>query len=167
MKYLVLTIFILVIWWLKPQAQADTVAFCPNVAVAAKLKSDKFNFGNDIPITITLTNKTDSTQSVWFDRPRSSTGGPAWTSVILTNKKTGLSVLKYQNKAILESQIYSAEEIKKYSYQLKPEQDVSGIFSLYDLVILLGNKQSLDKGDYEMQIFYCYNGSDKINFTVN
>jgi hypothetical protein len=148
-------------------AQTDTASECPIVAVTAKIASDTFKFGKDISIKITLTNKSNSIQSVWFDRPKSSTGGPAWTSVILTNKKSGKSVLKYQNKAILQSQLYSTEQVKKYSYHLKPGQMVSGEFSLYDLVVLLDNKRRLDKGNYEMQIFYCNNSSNELDFTID
>jgi hypothetical protein len=153
-------------FFLKSNAQTDK-SECPKVNVTVKLSRDTFKFGNDIPVLITLTNKAKSTQSVWFDRPKSSTGGPPWTSVMLTNKKTGRSVLRYQNKAILQSQLYSTEQVKKYSYKLKPGQKVSGKFSLYELVVLLDDKDNLDKGNYEMKIFYCNNGSSKINFTVD
>lgn len=116
---------------------------------------------------MTLTNETGQTQSVWFDKPKLNTGGPACTSVKLTNKATGKTVLKYENKAILNSQLYSTDQIRGYSYQLKRKQEVSGQFSLYDLVVLLDNKQKLDKGSYEMQIFYYNNSSDKLTFIVN
>jgi hypothetical protein len=134
---------------------------------AFQLKTDTFKYGCDIPVFITLTNKTNSIQSVWFDKPKFSTGGPAWTSVILINRKTRRSVLKYQNKAILHSQLYTTEQVKKFSYQLKHGQKVSGQFSLDDLVVLLDYKENLDKGEYEMQIFYCSNASNKIHFTVD
>jgi hypothetical protein len=167
MRPFILTITILFACICKTNAQTDTASQCPIVEVTVKLASDTFKFSKDISVKITLTNKSKSIQSVWFDKPKSSTGGPAWTSVILTNKNSGKSVLKYQNKAILQSQLYSTEQVKKYSYQLKPGQTVSGQFSLYDLVVLLDNKQKLDKGNYEMQIFYCDNFSNQINFTVD
>lgn len=167
MRYLILTTTILFACICKTNAQTDTVSKCPVVSVIAQLSSDTIKFGKDISVKITLTNKGKSIQSVWFDNPKSSTGGPAWTSVILTNKKTRKSVLKYQNKAILQSQSYSTEEIKNYSYQLKHGQMISRQFSLYNLVVLLDNKQKLDKGNYEMQLFYCDNVSNKIIFTVN
>ena len=163
-----LALAIVVFFWcsLNCKAQTDTSSKCPKVSVNAKLKSDTLKYGQDISVFITLTNKTNSTQSVWFDRPKSSTGGPAWTAVQLTNKKTGRSVLKYQNKAILSSQLYSAEQVKEFSYHLKPDEKVSGQFSLYNLVVLLNDKENLDIGDYEMQVYYCSNASTKISFTV-
>jgi hypothetical protein len=148
-------------------AQTATLSLCPEVNVIFKLKSHSLKYGQDITVDITLINKSDSIQAVWFDKPKSSTGGPAWTSVLLTNKKTGRSVLKYQNKAVLQSQIYFPEEVKKFSYFLKPGEKVSGQFSLYDLVVLLDYNRMLDKGDYEMQIFYCSRVSNKVSFSVN
>ena len=167
MRPFILIISILFACVSKTNAQTDTASQCPTVTVTAKLASDTFKFGKNISVKITLTNKSKSIQSVWFDKPKSSTGGPAWTSVILTNKKSGKSVLKYQNKAILESQLYSTEQVKNYSYQLKPGQMVSGQFSLYDLVVLLDNKEKLEKGNYEMQILYCNNFSNQLSFTVD
>ena len=167
MKPFILTIAILSSCFGRTNAQSHNLTQCPTVSVAVKLREDTFKYGNDILIKIILRNKTNSTQMVWFDNPKSSTGGPAWTSVILTNTKTGQSVLKYQNKAILESQLHSTDEIKRFSYKLKPGRTVSGQFSLLDLVVLLDYKQKLDKGNYDMQIFYCIHPSDRINFTVN
>ena len=149
------------------EPETDTSSKCPTLNVQTKLTSDTFKYAEYISVKIKLTNESNSIQSVWFDKPKSSTGGPARTSVSLTNRKTGKSVLKYQNKAILQSQIYSTEEVKKYSYQLKPGQSITGEYSLLDLVVLLDNKQFLDKGSYEMQLFYCDSFSNKINFTVD
>ncbi|MFT3904372.1 MAG: hypothetical protein QM727_14475 [Niabella sp.] len=140
---------------------------CPVVDVTAKLAADTLTFGREILVTITLTNKSQTTKSVWFDKPQLNTGGPAATSVKLTNRKTGESVLKYENKAILISQAYTNDQIKSNAYLLKPGDNISGEFSLYSLVVLPGNKKYLDKGDYEMQVFYCKNKSDKLCFSVN
>ena len=167
MKTLLLILAILVTCTSKSNSQRDTGSPCPTVAVTVTLAADTFKFGTDISVVITLTNKSTSVQSVWFDKPKHSTGGPAWTSVTLINKVTGKSVLLYENKAVLESQTYSSEQVKDFSYQLKPGQSVSGQFSLYDLVVLLGHDQKLEKGNYEMQIFYCFSSSNQLNFTVN
>jgi hypothetical protein len=145
----------------------DKFSQCPTVNVLTKLSADTFKFGKSISVKIILTNQSKSIQSVWFDKPKSSTGGPAWTSVSLINKNTGKSVLKYHNKAILQSQLYSTEEVKKYSYQLKPGQSVSSDYNLLDLVVLLDNEKVLNKGIYEIQLFYCDNASNKTNFTID
>jgi hypothetical protein len=71
---------------------------------------------------MTLKNHSKSVQSVWFDKPKSTTGGPAWTFVSLTDKKNGESVLKYGNKAILESQLYSQEQVEKFLISSNPDK---------------------------------------------
>ena len=38
--------------------------------------------------------------------------------------------------------------------------------SLLELVVLLDYKRNLDKGSYEMQVFYCDNPSGQLRFTV-
>lgn len=63
-----------------------------------RLCKDIFAFGSDIQLAITLTNKTNAIQSAWFDKPKSSTGGPAWTSVSLTEKIAKEPVLEYNKK---------------------------------------------------------------------
>ena len=167
MRHFILILTFDFLCFIKATGQRDSLSQCPIVKVTVKLAKDTFKIGSDIRLTLTLTNNSNSAQSVWFDRPKSSTGGPAWTSVILTNKKNDKPVLKYQNKAILGSQSYSTEQVQKFSYNLKPGQKVSGQFSLYDLVVLIDNKQSLSKGNYEMQIIYCSNESEKFDFTID
>lgn len=166
MRYSVL-LFSLVVFFCTAYAFSSSSKGCPELAVSVKLANHTFKQGENIYLVITLTNKSKKMQSVWFDRPKSSTGGPAFTSVMLINKKTGRSVLKYQNRAILSSQLYSPEQVEHYSYHLKQGESISGKFSLYDLVVLLNDKTQLSKGSYEMQLFYCENASEKLSFTVN
>jgi len=145
---------------------ADTLSTA-KVKVTVSLLKDTFKPGDDIQLTMTLENETGQTQSVWFDKPKLSTGGPAWTSVVLTNKATGKSVLKYQNKAVLISNIYATEQVKKFSYQLQPGQIIKGQFSLYDMVVTNTDNYRLSKGTYNMQVFYSTNPSNTISFTVD
>lgn len=166
MGHPVFAIFLFMLFSVICTEQTDTSSMCPKVNVNINLKSEHFKYEQDVIVVITLTNKTNSIQSVWFDKPITSTGGPAWTTINLTNKKTGSSILKYQNKAILSSQLYSTEEVKKFSYQLKPGEKVSGQFSLYNLVVLSDKKEKLDIGNYEIQVHYCSNPSNKLSFTV-
>lgn len=167
MKHIIIILTFNFLCYFKAKSQIDTSFACPKLEVRVKLTKNIFKVGNDIRLTMTLWNLSNSEQSVWFDKPKSSTGGPACTSVSLTQKKTGKSVLKYDTKAILESQVFSTEEVKKHSYKLKPGQKVSGQFSLYDLVVLENSKRKLDKGNYEMEIFYCFNSSGIISFTID
>ncbi len=139
----------------------------PKVTVIVSLAKDTFRLNDDIQLIITLQNETNQIQSVWFDRPKTSTGGPAWTSVTLINKTTGKSVLKYENKAILSSQAYTIEEVKSFLYQLKPGERIKGHFSLYDLAVTNTENFKLSKGTYEMKVYYAMNQSNSLNFTVD
>jgi hypothetical protein len=145
---------------------ADTLP-TPKVKVTVSFLKDTFRLGDDIQLTMTLTNETDQIQSAWFDTPKSSTGGPAWTSVMLTDKTTDKSVLKYENKSVLNSQLYTTEQVKSFSYQLKPGQSIKGQFSLYDMVVTNTDNHKLNKGTYKIQVFYDINPSNTINFTVD
>ena len=167
MRWLLLILTFCFLSFFDAASQTNQISSCPNVSVTVTLLKNTFKVSDDISLTITLTNDTKSTQSVWFHKPKSTMGGPAWTSVLLINSENEESVLKYQNKAILESQLYTTEQVKKFSYQLKPGQKISGQFSLFDLVVLKNTSNQLDKGNYEMQVFYCSHGSDKITFTVD
>ena|GEM_PF-3352450 len=166
MKPLLFIAILLFLFGLRATSQRlDTLPY-PKVKVIVSLPNDTFKLGDDIQLTMTLLNETKQIQSVWFDKPKPSTGGPAWTSVTLTNKTTGKSVLKYENKAILNSQAYTTEQVRSFSYQLKPGQSVKGLFSLYDMVVTNTENYKLGKGTYEMTVFYVMNPSATINFTV-
>ena len=159
-------IFLYILFLLTVSEVNAQLSDCPKVQLSISLPKVAFLSNEDIPVTMTLTNNTDSVQNVWFDKHKAATGGPAWTSVLLINKKTGKSVLKYGNKAILESQIYTDEEIEKTLTRLKPKEKVSSSCSLYDLVVIESSNLKLYKGTYEMQVFYCENASETIIFTV-
>lgn len=131
-----------------------------------RLLKDTFNSKDDIQIKMVLTNHSKTNQKVLFDKPKSTTGGPAWTSVSLTDKKTGKSVLKYANKRILESQIYNEEQLKDKYHNLKPGQFLTGQYSLFDLAVTTTENYKLVKGTYDIQIFYCGRQSNILTFTV-
>lgn len=138
----------------------------PKVAVRFSLSRDSFKLNEDIWVTITLTNNTKEIQKVWFDRPRSSTGGPALTTVYISKFNSTEKILEYNNKAILSSQAYTSEILEKYLYNLRPGQQVSGTFSLYDLVVVNNDSERLRKGVYQMSIAYSSNFSGSKSFTV-
>lgn len=167
MKPLLLILTFFLLFSLKAISQLTDTIPNPEIKVTISLIKDKSKLGEDIQLTMILLNETKQTQSVWFDRPRSTTGGPAWTSVILIDKTTGKSVLKYENKGILESQAYTTEQIKSFSYHLKPGQSIKRQFSLYDMVVTNTENNRLSKGTYEMKVFYVMNQSNTINFTVD
>ena len=167
MKSLLTIMTLLLLLSLTVFCQISGILPDPKVKVTISILKDTVKFGDDILLTMTLLNETEQIQSVWFDTPKSSTGGPAWTSVFLINTATGKSPLKYSNKAVLSSQAYSAEEIKTFSYQLKPGQSVTGQFSLYDMVVTNTNSYKLNKGSYVLQVDYLSNSSKSVRFVVD
>lgn len=157
-----LTLFLVI----KVTAQKNPLVDFPKVNLTISLLKDSFNSADDIPIKMVLTNNTKNNQKLLFDKPKSSTGGPAGTAVLLTNKKTGKSALKSANKRVLESQIYSEERLKDNYYNLGTGQLLKGEFSLFDLAITNLDNYRLEKGTYELQIFYYMNHSNILTFTI-
>jgi len=136
----------------------------PLIDVSIKLNSDSFTTKNNIVVDITLTNKTEILQKVWFDQPKLSTGGPAYTWVKLINKTLGTSPLKYESSAILISQACSIDVVKTYLQPLKSGESISKKYALNKLAIF--TSPDLEKGIYEMSIIYWNNRSNTVNFTI-
>lgn len=147
-------------------AQVKPIQKEPRVDVSFSLPRDSFSIQEDIPVTIILTNNTKETQLVWFDRPKLTTGGPAWTTVYIVKENSTDKILKYNNKAILESQVYTEKQLEKYLYHLKPGEKLSGTFSLYNLVVVDKINSRLQKGIYRMHIAYSNNLSASHSFIV-
>jgi hypothetical protein len=163
-----ITILILLIFFgiTKVTAQKNVLENCPKVDLKIKLSKDTFNIKDDIQIEMLLTNNSKTNQKFLFDKPKSSTGGPAWTWVSLTNVETKKSALKYANKKILESQIYTEEQLKDKYYVIKPGQTLKRKYSLYDLAVTTLESYQLEKGTYELQITYCNSSSNNLIFTI-
>lgn len=147
-------------------AQKNPTIDFPKVGLTISLSKGTFTAIDDILIKMLVTNNSKTNQKVLFDKPKSSTGGPAQTVVVLTNKNTGKSALKYQNKRVLESQIYSEEQLKDKYYNLSTGQSIKGQFSLFDLAVTTSENYRLEKGTYELQVFYYNNPSNKLTFTI-
>ncbi|MBZ4188075.1 hypothetical protein [Niabella beijingensis] len=165
-QQLLLLLTVILAAFLPTRAQERSAFPCPTVNVQVKPEKDTFKRGEDIRLTIMLSNPSRVVQQVWFNKPRVSTGGPAFTSVKLVHKQTGLSPLKYENKAILSSQLYTVSQIAQFSQALKYGEAISGTYSLFNLVVLSDDKKQLEQGAYEMQVIFCSNKSAKINFVV-
>jgi len=147
-------------------AQKNALDNCPKLDLRIKLSKDTFNTKDDIQIEMLITNNSKTNQKFLFDKPKSSTGGPAWTTVSLTNVKTKKSALKYANKKILESQIYTQEQLKDKYYNLKPGQSLKRKYSLFDLAVTTLESYQLEKGTYILQIIYCKSISNNLKFTI-
>ena len=123
--------------------------------VDIKISSGKtlLNYGDKIVLDITLTNNDKEAQKLLFDKPVS-TAGPWGVSAIVTDKKTNKSVLKYGNKELLSSQIYTEDQLKEGYYTLQPEQSISKKYELHDIVVFNNEDNLLPRGTYDIQINY-------------
>jgi hypothetical protein len=132
----------------------QTIENFPKVEMKISLIDTNLNYGDKILLNISLTNNSNEEQKLLFDKPTVSTGGPWATTgkVMDIDKKT--SVLKYENKAMLSSQLYTEDELKDKYYNLKPGQTINGQYELTDIVVFNYSNNSLPQGTYEVQLFY-------------
>jgi hypothetical protein len=143
-----------------------TIENFPNVDIKISVKDTLINYGDDLLLNISLTNKGNEEQKLLFDKPKVSTGGPWATTGNLIDVKTKKSVLKYGNKPILSSQIYAEEQLKDKYYYLKPGQTIKGQYELSDIVVFNSPDNLLPKGTYELQLFYHLNPSNVVTIKV-
>lgn len=138
----------------------------PKVEVKISAPNTTFKFGDRIILNIKLTNRSKTNQRILFDKPIVSTGGPWATSATVTDIKTNRNVVKYQNKAVLSSQIYSDEKLDGYYYYLFTGQSIEGKYDLNDIIVLNSADDNLQKGIYAIQLFYCENASNTLEITI-
>lgn len=138
-----------------------------NIQLRIALAKQSFAPGEAIPIKITLTNRSVQTVRLWFDSPPLSTGGPPHTSVDLRDARTGKSVLRYVNKAVLSSQLYTTEQAASFEKPLKPGSSISRTYTLETLAVLSASDGRLRKGSYRLQVAYSeYPWSNALSFSV-
>jgi hypothetical protein len=135
--------------------------------IRISLSKDTFSVNDDVVITIVLTNTSKSNQRFLFDMPRSETFGPAQTSVSLRNSDTELSAIKYSNKRLLESQVYSEDMLKGYYHTLTPGQFLIRQYTLSNLIVIDSPNYKLGRGTYTMEVFYSSSFSNSVIFAVN
>jgi hypothetical protein len=130
------------------------------------LPDTTFNSEDRINLNIKLTNLDSTSQRLLFDKPVTSTGGPWATSASIIDNKTNKTVLKYQNKAVLSSQIYSEDQLKDKYYNLIPNQSIEGKYNLTDIVVFNTDDNKLPKGSYTIKVYYYTNVSNILTFTI-
>jgi hypothetical protein len=122
--------------------------------------------GEDLFIEIAITNNTTFEQKFLFDKPHIVTGGP-WKTIVSLNKiPDNVSILKYNNRALMSSDFYKTEELEKHYYTLKPNQTISKKYSLLNLVWLNSEDEKISPGKYEMKIWFDGNESNVVYFNV-
>lgn len=138
----------------------------PKVDIKIEMVDTVLNSSDKIILTIKLTNNENVTQQILFDNPQSSTGGPWGMTATVVNIETKESVLKYTNKAILSSNIYTESQLEDKYYNLLPEQTICGQYQLDDIVVFKSPNNSLQAGTYIIQLFYYKNPSNTLVLTI-
>jgi len=136
-----------------------------NIRVSIKMDSYLLEYGEAIKINLEVKNQGKQTIKLLFENPNSSFG-PWATSGMLIDSKTKSSKLKYSNRAVLQSSVFSDDELKDRYVYLKPDASIRGRFNLTDIVVLLETDQILDPGVYTLQLYYYSVPSNKLEFRV-
>lgn len=144
----------------------QTVENSPKVDVKISLVDTNLNYGDKISLSISLTNNENEEQKLLFDKPRVSTGDPWSTTGKVTDMNNKMSALKYGNKGMLSSQVYTEDELKDNYYYLDPGQTIKGHYELTDIVVFNSSDNLLHKGTYELQLFYHSNPSNVVKIKV-
>jgi hypothetical protein len=144
----------------------ETIDSFPKVTVTIAISDTVVKYGDNVMITMSLTNTAKSGQRLLFDRPAVSTGGPWSTTGWVIDKATRKSILRYQNKAILSSEIFEEDELQDSYYYLEAHQTISKQYELNDIVVFDTENYVLPRGTFEVQLFYYSNPSNVITVRV-
>ncbi len=144
----------------------QTIENFPKVDFKISLNDTILNYGDNILLNISLTNNSNEEQKLLFDKPTISTGAPWATTGKVTDINTKKSALKYENKAMLSSQIFTEDQLKDKYYYLKSGQTINGQYELTDIVVFNTLVNSLPKGKYEVQLFYHFNPSNVLTIKI-
>ncbi len=134
------------------------------MSVSVQPNKNVFKVDEDILLTITLRNTKRKKQKLLFDKPNTGTGRPWGTSGKLINITSNRSVLKYENRGMLSSQVYTQEDLEIHYYTLDSNQYVSKEFSLNGIVVF--NESPLPFGTYSLQVYYYQNASNTVEIAV-
>lgn len=166
MKSLAFIYFGLSFFNLFGQQKFDRIECQPIEIKIDLVKSEVLHF-EDIQITVQVKNVSDSTIKILFDSPSTSLWG---MNVSIVNQETGEDIVKYSNKEILSSRIYSNTELKEHYYSVLPNQILKKTVLLADLTILKDQQNNLPKGEYRVNISRfsqsCIIHSNQANFRI-
>jgi len=134
----------------------------PIVDVQVAFDDSVYSADEEIGMAIKLVNISDSTQSVLFDRPTLSTGGPWSTSAEVKPLDVTNSQLRYLSKIVMHSNSYAEKDLTDSTYAIQPGKFITGYYNLSDLITFNTPGNKLNPGHYEIQVFYAGNGSNKV-----
>ncbi|MFT5723321.1 MAG: hypothetical protein ACI9JN_000431 [Bacteroidia bacterium] len=136
-----------------------------NLEVHITMKSDTFNYEDDVLFNIEIINQDTTAVKLLFDKPLTSFG-PWSTEASLIDIQTDSSVLKYGNKAILSSQLYFEEDLKAHYRILKLGESMNKDYALTDIVVLNAANQVLGRSSYKLSLWYYDVLSNEVSFFV-
>ncbi|HTD98936.1 MAG TPA: hypothetical protein VK668_06595 [Mucilaginibacter sp.] len=138
----------------------------PQVDMEISLADSIVRSSDSLRVKITVTNKLNYTQKVLFGKAKYSVGPWAVTGDV--TDQNGISVLSATGWNMLESQIYTKENIEKdkINIKLKPGESTSGIFSVASIVRFNASDNKLPPGRYNLRISYYKLSSGILHFTV-
>lgn len=149
-----------------PAYAIQTIDKNPQLDCKITLLDSVLNYGDKIWLDISLTNNSDEMQKLLFDKPATTTGGPWATSGKVQDIHRKISVLAYENKALLSSKIHLVAELEDKYYHLKPGQTINGQYALTDIVVFNTSDNTLPKGTYEVQLFNHSNPSNVVTLRI-
>jgi len=118
-----------------------------------KLISKNIKPKDDIILNIQVKNIGSKIIKLLFDRPETQFG-PWATSAILIDHSTRQSVLEYENRSVLSSQLYTSEDLFPHYYYLKPNDSLNKDFTLRSIVGIDSKDGTLAPGHYNLQLYY-------------
>jgi len=149
------------------EGQSAFISRFPKVSVEVKLADHSFQSLDSVKFLLTVTNRTDSSQKLLFDRPKMTY--PWGTFVTIIDRITNDTVTEAINREMLSSKIYSEQELKdlRAFETLKSGASISQSYFLANLAILKDYKQDLPPGKYKCVLSYYGNISNTFDFTID
>jgi hypothetical protein len=145
--------------------QSALITVFPKVDVTVQLLKNRFKSFESIQFIMTITNRSDTIQSLLFDKPFKSY--PWGTFVVIS--KDGDTISANVNREILSSTLYSENDLKAKGafYNLRPRDSLKHMYLLADVVILKDYQLHLKNGEYNFSLSYYGNQSNQVTFNID
>lgn len=136
-----------------------------NLDVTVSLLNQKVPFEKDVEIKVDVTNNGNETACFLFRNPSRSFG--IWgSSTYIFNAEMDTSMIKYHNSGVLQSQIYTAEELEKHLTYLNVGETLTDTLNIRNLVILKDYQHDLERGSYTIQMYLLGQRTEVLNFSI-
>jgi len=145
--------------------QNALITVFPKVDVTVQLLKKRFKSFDSIQFIMTITNRSDTIQSLLFDKPSKSY---PWGTFVVIRKDVD-TISADVNREILSSTLYSENELKAKGdfYNLRPRDSLEHMYLLADVVILKDYQLHLKNGEYNFSLSYYGNQSNQVTFNID